>query len=386
MLGENMGEFKIIQDPVHGPIRIDGVVEKLIDSVEFQRLRFIRQLGLSFLVFPGANHTRFEHSIGTMYISGQFSEKIGLKDSESLRISALLHDIGHLPFSHSFENFFLFKTGMEHQEVGRRIISGEKPFQESSIPGILESYSLSPKEISNMVAGKTKTATSSIISGPVDADELDYLLRDSTFCGIALGLVDYKRIINTLIYRNNRLIIEEKGIPNLESLLIGRILMYRSVYWHKTCRIAQGMMESALGMMQSEIDNPFSLTDHEFLAQLINDRGSSPLTERILRRDLFKVIYSTPYDAEKYSLIRTAMEDNFQPGTFLVDVIPPLEFGGAERLKTNMTVMVNGKSRKISNASPLVNSLSRIVKERKIMVSCERNIAEKSALILRGLR
>ena len=377
-----MADFKIIQDPVHGPIRIDGVVEKLIDSVEFQRLRFIRQLGLSFLVFPGANHTRFEHSLGTMYISDQFSEKIGLEDADTLRISALLHDIGHLPFSHSFEDFFFAKTKMEHQEVGRRMILGEKPFEESSIPGILEKFSMSPREISDMVAGRQKTASSSIVSGPVDADELDYLLRDSTFCGIALGLVDYKRIINTLIYKDNKLIIEEKGIPNLESLLIGRILMYRSVYWHKTCRIAQGMMGIALRMKRSEMKEPFSKTDYEFLTELLADHGSSEMTRRILRRDLFKVIYSSEYDSEKYKRIRNMMEENFQSDLFLIDVIPPLEFDGAERLKTNMTVMVNGKSMKVSNASPLVNSLSKIVRERKIIVSCDRKIAEKSLSLL----
>lgn len=380
-----MADFKIIQDPVHGPIRIDGVVEKLIDSVEFQRLRFIRQLGLSFLVFPGANHTRFEHSLGTMYISDQFSEKIGLDDADTLRISALLHDIGHLPFSHSFEDFFLTKTKMEHQEAGRRIILGEKPFEESSIPGILEKFSMSPREISDMVAGRQKTASSSIVSGPVDADELDYLLRDSTFCGIALGLVDYKRIINTLIYKDNKLIIEEKGIPNLESLLIGRILMYRSVYWHKTCRIAQGMMGIALRMKRSEIKEPFSKTDHEFLTELLVDHGSSEMTRRILRRDLFKVIYSSEYDSEKYKRIRNMMEENFQSDLFLIDVIPPLEFDGAERLKTNMTVLVNGKNMKVSSASPLVNSLSKIVRERKILVSCDREIAEKSLSLLRSV-
>ena len=377
-----MADFKIIQDPVHGPIRIDGVVEKLIDSVEFQRLRFIRQLGLSFLVFPGANHTRFEHSLGTMYISDQFSEKIGLDDADTLRISALLHDIGHLPFSHSFEDFFLTKTKMEHQEAGRRIILGEKPFEESSIPGILEKFSMSPREISDMVAGRQKTASSSIVSGPVDADELDYLLRDSTFCGIALGLVDYKRIINTLIYKDNKLIIEEKGIPNLESLLIGRILMYRSVYWHKTCRIAQGMMGIALRMKRSEMKEPFSKTDYEFLTELLVDHGSSEMTRRILRRDLFKVIYSSEYDSEKYKRIRNMMEENFQSDLFLIDVIPPLEFDGAERLKTNMTVLVNGKNMKVSSASPLVNSLSKIVRERKILVSCDRKIAEKSLSLL----
>ncbi len=377
-----MADFKIIQDPVHGPIRIDGVVEKLIDSIEFQRLRFIRQLGLSFLVFPGANHTRFEHSLGTMYISDQFSEKIGLEDADTLRISALLHDIGHLPFSHSFEDFFFAKSKMEHQEAGRRIILGEKPFEESSIPDILEKFSMSPREISDMVAGRQKTASSSIVSGPVDADELDYLLRDSTFCGIALGLVDYKRIINTLIYKDNKLIIEEKGIPNLESLLIGRILMYRSVYWHKTCRIAQGMMGIALRMKRSEMKEPFSKTDYEFLTELLVDHGSSEMTRRILRRDLFKVIYSSEYDSEKYKRIRNMMEENFQSDLFLIDVIPPLEFDGAERLKTNMTVLVNGKNMKVSSASPLVNSLSKIVRERKILVSCDRKIAEKSLSLL----
>jgi hypothetical protein len=377
-----MADFKIIQDPVHGPIRIDGVVEKLIDSIEFQRLRFIRQLGLSFLVFPGANHTRFEHSLGTMYISDQFSEKIGLEDADTLRISALLHDIGHLPFSHSFEDFFFTKTKMEHQEAGRRIILGEKPFEESGIPDILEKFSMSPREISDMVAGRQKTASSSIVSGPVDADELDYLLRDSTFCGIALGLVDYKRIINTLIYKDNKLIIEEKGIPNLESLLIGRILMYRSVYWHKTCRIAQGMMGIALRMKRSEMKEPFSKTDYEFLTELLVDHGSSEMTRRILRRDLFKVIYSSEYDSEKYKRIRNMMEENFQSDLFLIDVIPPLEFDGAERLKTNMTVLVNGKNMKVSSASPLVNSLSKIVRERKILVSCDRKIAEKSLSLL----
>ncbi len=370
--------FKIIQDPVHGPVRVSGIIGELIDTPEFQRLRYVKQLGMSYLVYPGANHTRFEHSLGTMFVASQFAERLEIDQSDMLLASALLHDLGHPPFSHSFEDLFQSWTGLDHAEAGRRIILGKKPFTNSGIPGILEKYGLDAVSVSKAASGsKDLGVVSAIISGPVDADELDYLNRDSIFCGIPLGLVDYKRILNTLIRSNNRLSIEEKGIPNLESLLIGRILMYRSVYWHKTSRIIHGMMSTIVSPMKEEIENPFLLNDGDLLTVLLSSEKARPRMKEVLMRRLFKKAAVMSYSPDILYSVKESMSGRFDPDDYIIDVIPPPEFQSPDRIKTDFEVIVGGVRVPLLEASPLAESLARTVAMRKIVVSCHGSILEK---------
>ena len=207
---------KIIQDPINGPIKVEGFVEELIDSPEFQRLRYIKQLGLLNLVFPGANHTRFEHSLGTYYIASLMGEYFHIEDRDLLLASSLLHDIGHPPMSHSLEEIFLKLYGKDHQGVGSSIISGSGEYSGSNIPAILERYSIDPALVGKIVKEGSREfpLISSIISGSIDADELDYLRRDAFFTGVAIGLVDHMRIINTIRVDKDTFVIEEKALLN----------------------------------------------------------------------------------------------------------------------------------------------------------------------------
>ncbi len=370
--------FKIIQDPIHGPVRVSGVIGELIDTPELQRLRYVRQLGMSYLVYPGANHTRFEHSLGTMYIASQFAERLDIEQSDLLLASALLHDVGHPPFSHSFEDLFKRGFGLDHAEAGEKIIQGVEPFIGSEIPSVLERHGLSPREVAMFASGtKERGVISAIISGPVDADELDYLNRDSVFCGIPLGLVDYKRIINTLIRNKDKLSIEEKGIPNLESLLIGRILMYRSVYWHKTSRIIHGMLSRVIEPLSVELQNPFAMNDNDLVMKLISSPSSHSRMSDVLTRKLFKKVAVLSYTSEMLDAVKEELTGEFDEGDFIVDVIPPLEFQSPERIKTDFDVLVGGVQVPLLEASPLAEALARTVSMRKIVISCHKSLYEE---------
>ncbi|HLH86660.1 MAG TPA: HD domain-containing protein, partial [Thermoplasmataceae archaeon] len=138
--------FKIIQDPLNGPLKVRSDVLEIIDLPELQRLRYIRQLGMCHLVFPGANHSRFEHAIGTFHIAMQFAEALGVEPKLEMSLAALLHDVGHPPLSHAIEGFFKSSTGMDHLEAGIRMILGEEPFSKSSIPSALEHIGVYPKD------------------------------------------------------------------------------------------------------------------------------------------------------------------------------------------------------------------------------------------------
>ena len=217
--------YKIIQDPVNGPIKIDGVFNEIVDSEYFQRLRYIKQLGLCNIVFPGANHTRFEHSLGSMFLAKELVEAVGI-NSDIPALAALLHDIGHMPFSHGIEDEFHSLYSVVHEDITKKIITGSTPYNDSTVPYILEKYGYNPEDIADVATGSSKRYPlfSEMISGPLDVDEIDYLRRDALFCGVTMGQIDYKRLFNTVAVDDNKLIGVEKSIPTIESVIITRIL------------------------------------------------------------------------------------------------------------------------------------------------------------------
>lgn len=375
-----MENYKIIQDPLNGPIKVQGVFEELIDSEYFQRLRYVKQLGLCFLVFPGANHSRFEHSLGAYHLSNFYSEHLDLRDRDILAASALLHDIGHPPLSHSLEDYFEENYGLSHLEAGVRMIRGVEPFSDSTIPDILEKYSIDPLVVSEIITGHSKEydLLSKIISGPIDVDELDYLRRDSMFCGVAMGLIDHRRIINISAVDEGDIVIEEKGIPSIESLLISRVLMYNSVYFHKTCRISQKMLEYALEEFLGRFENPFTMGDQQFLEKLREDGSSGKFINKILKRKLYKRVIQTRYEPEVYELMNDVIKDLIEitEHDYIIDVIPPLSFAGKERLKTGLLVYKDGIKSELEAVSPLVRALYETLENRTIIVSAPQEMFE----------
>ncbi len=259
-----MTEEKIINDSIFGSIRLSKLASRIIDTREFQRLNGVKQLGLTYLVFPGANHTRFEHSMGTYFLSDQLARKLHMNDEqiEVISLSGLLHDIGHPPFSHSAEEAMIKKYGIDHLNATLKIIEGEFGGQISEI------LSDDIKErIVGILRGKAGVE-SKIISGHGDMDQLDYLSRDSKYTGVALGVVDITRIINTMLIRDDELCIDEKGLPAMEGLMIARMLMYKSVYRHRIALIGSALVNKALENMEIDIDELIEMNDADFLSRI----------------------------------------------------------------------------------------------------------------------
>lgn len=230
--------LKIIKDPVHGYVEVEDFALALLDSAALQRLRYIKQLGFSYLVYPGANHTRFEHSLGTMFLADLASRRFGLAEDERRLIiaAALLHDIGHGPFSHASEPLmeeFLHRT---HDEIDGIV--------EEQVGGLLRSSGIDPGELCNVVIGKHPL--SGIIHGDLDVDRMDYLLRDAYYTGAPYGTVDAQRLIRHLIRTPEGTVLDENGINAAESLLIARTLMRPAVYYHHVSRIGESMFQLAM--------------------------------------------------------------------------------------------------------------------------------------------
>ncbi|MDD2190966.1 MAG: HD domain-containing protein, partial [Bacteroidales bacterium] len=218
-----LNKKKIINDPVYGFINIpSGSIYDLIEHPYLQRLRRIKQLGLSNLVYPGAEHTRFSHALGAMYLMNQAldvlrqkGEEISQEEIEASLAAILLHDIGHSPFSHCLEHFFFEEA---HEEVSLEMMK---------IIGVSQ---MTLDIFSNKYK---KRFLHQLVSSQVDTDRLDYLTRDSFFTGVSEGVIGTERIIKMLAVNNDELVIEQKGIYSIEKFIISRRLMYWQVYMHK---------------------------------------------------------------------------------------------------------------------------------------------------------
>ncbi len=373
--------YKIIQDPVNGPIKIDGIFSEIVDSKYFQRLRYIKQLGLCNTVFPGANHTRFEHSLGSMFLTKELMEALGI-NNDIPALAALLHDIGHMPFSHGIEDEFHSLYGVVHEDITEKIITGSPPYGDSNIPDILKKYGYNPKDIADVATGSSKKYPlfSEMVSGPLDVDEIDYLRRDALFCGVTMGQIDYKRLFNTIMIDDNELIGVEKSIPTIESIIITRILMFNTVYFHKTCRIAQKMLGYAYIDMEGRGVEDIKLTDFEFMEKIKNG-NSSFMLRRILNRELYKVAYRGRYSKEHLDTIKDVLTE-FNAHDYIIDIVPPLYFSGKGRIKNYATVYYGGKKREITEVSSIAMALSGEMENRQILVSCSEDIYSKVQKIL----
>ena len=226
--------FHVIKDPVHGTMQFtsteDAWIKPFIDSPHFQRMRHIKQLGLGDLIFPGAVHTRFNHSLGCCYVASQIAHKIGLSpaDQQLVMIASLLHDIGHGPFSHAFEGLFDQKM-IRHEDWTPYFLAdyGREEFFQTE-----ETF----QQIADMIMHKpvSNPVLADIVSSQLDADRLDYLLRDSHFCGVKYGEFDFRWLLHCMTIvstdTGERLGITHKGIGAVEHYLMARRLMTRNIY------------------------------------------------------------------------------------------------------------------------------------------------------------
>lgn len=334
---------EIVRDPLWNNIPLDDLARRLIDTPAFQRLRYVRQLGLAHLVYPGATHTRFEHALGTYHLCNRTLELLRLRgdlgrlDSRELdlvRTAALLHDIGHYPFSHALEEI----GAPSHEEVASAIL------HDTELAAILRHRlgSDAPARLSALIAGNDSSPLQGLVSGSLDLDKIEYLKRDAFMCGVPYGEIDVDRLLHALTVLEDdsgrtRIGITDKGLAALESLLFAKYQMYRNVYWHHAVRSATAMYkrlvrdaleEGALSMRE------LAAHSDESLLHRLGERVSSPLLARLQRRRLYKRAFECPaaelpegaveWLASDYTLL-SAVEDalareiGLAPGELLVD-------------------------------------------------------------------
>ena len=292
-----------ITDPIHKFIRFTELEKKIIDSNVFQRLRRIKQLAGAHLVYPAAQHSRFEHSLGTMHVAGLAGEhlfSIGVIDKESiqeLRVASLLHDIGHGPFSHLFEEALKVTGNSNHETLGAKIIC------KTELGDILSDYGFSPQTISEISFGNSKVKfKNEIISGSLSSDLMDYLPRDGFFTGVEYGKVDHNRIINSFRVTDSKsLALDISSFYSFESMIISRFEMFRAVYFHKTVRSAEVMLlhsillsSDILNLKELALTDYLNLTDESIICTISSSRNNKAAQEMIsnyLDRKLLKCVY-----------------------------------------------------------------------------------------------
>jgi uncharacterized protein len=250
-----MVKDRIVRDSVYSFISFEknGLVNKIIDTIEFQRLKYINQLGLSYFTYPNAVHSRFSHSLGTYWLSKRLARELGITgdDEKKLSIAALLHDIGHGPFSHVLENKIM--SDRTHEQISKEIIeSGEH-----SISALLEDHGIKPREISEIVtSGTMPKYLHKLISSQIDVDRLDYLLRDSILTGNPHGRYDLERIIHTIrLNEDHEIYISRGGWNAVEHYLICRYQMYKQLYYHHSTLAAEELVKKIIDRAKNVFNN-----------------------------------------------------------------------------------------------------------------------------------
>jgi HD superfamily phosphohydrolase len=362
--------MEVIRDPLWNNIRVDDVALRLIDTTVFQRLRYVRQLGLAHLVYPGATHTRFEHALGAYHLArrtltlleerGELG-RVPQEEPAIVRAAALLHDIGHYPFSHALEEI----GALDHEEVAHQLIC-EGPVAHVLTEALGRD---GPRRVQALIRARSASPLQGLISGSLDLDKIEYLKRDALMCGVPYGEIDVDRLLHSLTIvedpstRRLSVAILEKGLAALESLLFAKYQMYRNVYWHHAVRSATAMykriVDDALRANALAEADLASFTDEGLLHRLEAVDGTEPLLLALRGRRLHKraaelTTVDLPPESEWIAMnpslvyaAETAMarELGMTPGAILLDFpakpqmlgldIPVVRRGGGvERLTT----------------------------------------------------
>jgi HD superfamily phosphohydrolase len=296
--------MEIIRDPLWNNVRVDRLALRLVDTPAFQRLRYVRQLGLAFLVYPGATHSRFEHALGAYHLArttlGMLAERGGLgtvpdDEPQIVQAAALLHDVGHYPFSHALEEI----GALHHETVARALIT------EGDVAALLreEIGPDAPGRVYALIVGGGTSPLRGLISGSLDLDKIEYLKRDALMCGVPYGEIDVDRLLNAMVVVDDpatgapAVALREKGLSALESLLFAKYQMYRNVYWHHAVRSATAMykrlVDEALRVGALDPAELVTYTD-EGLLHALEERAPSPLLAALRARRLYKRAVECP--------------------------------------------------------------------------------------------
>jgi uncharacterized protein len=387
-----------INDPVHGFISLTDTESEIIDTVAFQRLRFVKQLSGGHFVYPTAEHTRFSHSLGVMYIASLIGKRIisqmDLPEDtlQEIRIAALLHDLGHGPFSHVFEEVLGDKRELNHEDVTEWLI------EKSEIGDILDDSTASKERICDLVRGRASNeidaVLSGIVAGQVDSDKMDYLIRDSFYCGVNYGLVDIYRLVNSIfVSENGKIEFDLAARGALESFLVARYEMFLNVYYHKTVRSVEimliQMMKAADRILNltgfSTPDEFLRLHDYSIVSQVRRiDENASPsareaskivnlLDDRILYKSAFeKVLHTKDHFVSKILTkpkVRGSIEEeiasnaDIPPSQVIVDVptLPSVPYNPyqLDPMEVSIFELIDGKrhSRNLSDYSNIAEMM-----------------------------
>jgi hypothetical protein len=351
-----------IKDSVHDWIPLDPVAVDLVDAPALQRLRHIKQLSTVRLVYPSASHSRFEHSLGVYHLAREALTHLGIDGDRAahVRAAALLHDVGHGPYGHQTEDVIRRHTGTDHDEIGELLY-------ETTLAEVLESHGLDPDRVAALVAGEGELGQ--LVSGELDVDRMDYLVRDAHHTGVPYGTIDHGRLLRALRFRDGQLVLAENNVHTAESLLLARSLMDGTVYRHHVSRIAGAMLERACerlldGDAGTDIEAFRRMADHDLLVALgeeVPDLGT-----RIERRSLYKravwagldrvpeAVTEMDREAERQAAREIAAEAGVDREAVIVDIPsrPALK-------ESRSRVVVNGVVQRLEEASELVGSLRR---------------------------
>jgi len=295
--------FEVIRDPLWDNIRLDDVAIAVVDTAPVQRLRYIRQLGHAFLVYPGATHSRFEHALGTYHLAkralsllderGEFG-RVSEEERLAARLAALLHDVGHYPFSHALE-----EAGFAHHEL-----LGVERLEQDDLAHVLAAHG-GPElaaQIAALIRGTSSSPVAGLITGSLDLDKIEYLNRDAHMCGVPYGTIDVDRLLTSLALceagpQRWEVGVHEKGVSALESLLFAKYQMYRNVYWHHAVRAATCMFKRAVRTVVASgalaPDAIARATDGSLMERLLA-ADPSGLAEAVHGRRLFKRALDLP--------------------------------------------------------------------------------------------
>ena len=314
-----------ITHPIYGTLEFNDMLSELINTPEVNRLKRIIQLGLVSLVFPGALHNRFLHAIGVCHFAGKIADhlKLSEQDKNLIQAAALLHDVGHGPFSHTLES--LIPRSHDHEVKGKEIILGKTKMNmpgSGRIPKILDKYKVDKKIVAELIIGKHKAKPylQQIISGPIDADKMDYLLLDSHFTGAKIGIIDVARLLDVMVLENNKIKFLEKGKPTIQALRTARSNMFAEVYIHHTARIADKMLLKAVELSLKELPEFYEFDDFKLISRLEDSpvKKTRELVQRIIYnvnpegdtngvRNLYKVAYqikTEDFTRKKQALVK----------------------------------------------------------------------------------
>ncbi|OYR77158.1 phosphohydrolase, partial [Halorubrum sp. E3] len=355
-----------VKDTVHDHIEIDGVAADLLDTPAVQRLRHVKQLGTVQLVYPSANHTRFEHSLGVYHLASRALDHLGIEGLRADRIeaAAMLHDVGHGPFSHNLESLTHRRTGKYHDDVDELLATG-------AVGETLRDHGLDPDRIAGLVGGEGPYG--GLVSGELDVDRMDYLVRDAYHTGVPYGTIDTERFVRELTFvddgtGDDALVLDEGNVQTAESLLLARALMNPVVYTHHVARISKAMLRRAASDLLDATPTTAAelrrMDDHDFLAAIRSCPETAELSRRYDERDLYKLavwaeyddvparVHEADHDAET-ALEREIAESAGVARQHVILDVPP----EPSMRESTARVTVNGEVRRLERQSPLVSAL-----------------------------